>query len=270
MNSTHASGAVPGKTSRPVGAAVFVVESPWINLLQRAMSTIRRVVQSDRLRDQIYQLLREDLHGGAIPAGSRLVELELAERYGVSRTPVREALFQLAREGLVVRTDRGYSLIKDTPQDFLQRMEVRLLLDPPLAEHAARYGSDEQIETLAQAYAKMQKAAETSKFSAFVTAAHQFRTALLDMSHNTALSRVCAVLEDQFLLVRNEYYKEAANRSISVHRDGLLLEAIRSRDVKGAGRAAKEYIEMLIETHSQAPVRPARRKSANATSPRQA
>jgi DNA-binding GntR family transcriptional regulator len=231
------------------------------------MSTTRRVVQSDRLRDQIYQLLREDLHGGAIPAGSRLVELELAERYGVSRTPVREALFQLAREGLAVRTDRGYSLIKDTPQDFLQRMEVRLLLDSPLAEHAAKYGSDDQIDALTQAHEKMKKAAETSKFSAFVTAAHQFRTTLLEMSHNAALSRVCAVLEDQFLLVRNEYYKDEANRSISVHHDGLLLEAIRCRDVKGAGRAAKEYVEMLIGTHAQAPSRPAQKKTAKATAP---
>ncbi|PRX27310.1 DNA-binding GntR family transcriptional regulator [Paraburkholderia sp. BL18I3N2] len=231
------------------------------------MSTTRRVVQSDRLRDQIYQLLREDLHGGAIPAGARLVELDLAERYGVSRTPVREALFQLAREGLVVRTDRGYSLMKDTPKDFLQRMEVRLLLDPALAEHAAKYGSDEQIDTLSQVYEKMKKAAETSKFTAFVAAAHQFRTTLLEMSHNTALTRVCAVLEDQFLLVRNEHYKEEDNRAISVHRDGLLLDAIRARDVKGAGKAAKEYVEMLIETHTEGPARPARKKGSSPTAP---
>lgn len=231
------------------------------------MSTTRRVVQSDRLRDQIYQLLREDLHGGAIPAGARLVELELAERYGVSRTPVREALFQLAREGLVVRTDRGYSLMQDTPKDFLQRMEVRLLLDPPLAEHAAQYGSEEQIDTLSQAYEKMKKAAEMSKFIAFVAAAHQFRTTLLEMSHNTALTRVCAVLEDQFLLVRNEHYKDEANRAISVYRDGLLVKAIRARDVKGAGKVAKEYVEMLIEMHTEAPTRPTRKKSANAVVP---
>lgn len=227
----------------------FVVESVRTNQNFNAMSATRRVVQSDRLRDQVYQLLREDLHGGTIPAGSRLVELELAERYGVSRTPIREALFQLAREGLVVRTDRGYSLMTDTPRDFLQRMQVRLLLDPPLAEHAAKYGSDEQTEALASAYEKMKKAEASSKYSAFVAAAHEFRTLLLDMSHNTALTRVCAVLEDQFLLVRNEHYKDEGNRAISVHRDGLLLAAIRSRDVKGAGKIAKEYVEMLIKTH---------------------
>lgn len=232
------------------------------------MSATRKVVQSDRLRDQIYQLLREDLHGGTIPAGSRLVELELAERYGVSRTPIREALFQLAREGLVVRTDRGYSLMTDTPRDFLQRMEVRLLLDPPLAEHAAKYGSDEQIEALAGAYEKMKKAEETSKYSAFVSAAHEFRTMLLEMSHNTALTRVCAVLEDQFLLVRNEHYKDEGNRAISVHRDGLLLAAIRARDVKGAGMVAKDYVKMLLKTHAQAPERVPRKRSLKATSPK--
>ncbi|WP_140413390.1 GntR family transcriptional regulator [Pandoraea sp. PE-S2T-3] len=246
----------------------FVVESRLTNQNFNVMSATRRVVQSDRLRDQVYQLLREDLHGGAIAAGSRLVELELAERYGVSRTPIREALFQLAREGLVVRTDRGYSLMTDTPRDFLQRMEVRLLLDPPLAEHAAKYGSDEQIEVLASAYEKMKKAEASSKYSAFVSAAHEFRTVLLEMSHNTALTRVCAVLEDQFLLVRNEHYKDEGNRAISVHRDGLLLAAIRSRDVKGAGKIAKEYVEMLITTLAKPAERAARKRSARTALPK--
>lgn len=210
------------------------------------MSTPRKVIQSDRLRDQIYQLLREDLLSGQFPAGCRLVELELAERYGVSRTPVREAMFQLAREGLLVRSERGYSLKLDTPEDFLQRMGIRLLLDPPLAEHAARNGTDLQIESLASAHARMRKAADGSRFTDFVTATHQFRTLLIEMSHNEALSRVCAVLEDQFLLVRNEYYKDPSNRQLSVHRDGLLLEAIRARNEKAAGKIAREYIEFLI------------------------
>ncbi|OAJ52208.1 hypothetical protein A6V36_18085 [Paraburkholderia ginsengiterrae] len=210
----------------------------------------RKVIQSDRLRDQVYRLLREDLFSGVIPAGSRLVELELAERYGVSRTPVREALFQLAREGLLEQSERGYSLIADTPQDFLQRMGVRLLLDPPLAEHAARFGTEEQLDSLEAVFGRMKKAAEQSKFIAFVAAAHEFRTLLLEMCHNTPLAKVCAVLEDQFLLVRNEYYRDESNRAISIERDGQLVDAIKARDSKAAARAAKDYVETLIDRYS--------------------
>ncbi|SAL80825.1 GntR family transcriptional regulator [Caballeronia arvi] len=200
------------------------------------------------MRDQVYQLLREDLLSGTLAAGTRLVELDLAQRYGVSRTPVREALFQLAREGLVAQTDRGYALMADTPLDFVQRMGVRLLLDPSLAAHAARNGTDQQIEELRLTYKKLTKAAETAKFVPFVTALHQFRTLLLEMSHNTALSRVCAVLEDQFLLVRNEYFKKDENRKTAIEHNGLLLKAIETRDAKAATRVAKEYIELLIAT----------------------
>ncbi|ODV42436.1 hypothetical protein AWV79_27150 [Cupriavidus sp. UYMMa02A] len=217
------------------------------------MNTTRRVIQSDRLRDQVYQLLREDLLGGTVPAGTRLVEVDLAERFGVSRTPVREALFQLAREGLIAQTDRGYALMADTPQDFIQRMGVRLLLDPSLAEHAAKNGTDEQIEKLHHNFEKLIAASEAAKFVPFVTALHQFRTLLLEMSHNTALSRVCAVLEDQFLLVRNEYFKEEENRKIAIDYNGLLLDAIRARDAKAAARVAKEYIELLIAANPSDP-----------------
>jgi DNA-binding GntR family transcriptional regulator len=210
------------------------------------MNGTRRVIQSDRLRDQIYKLLREDLLGGTLPEGTRLVEVELAERYGVSRTPIREALFQLAREGLVAQTDRGYALMADTPLDFVQRMGVRLLLDPSLADHVARNGTDEQIDELRITYEKLKKAADDAKFVPFVTALHKFRTLMLEMSHNTALSRVCAVLEDQFLLVRNEYFKESENRKIAVDYNGQLLKAVQTRNAKAAARVAKEYIEFLI------------------------
>ncbi len=93
----------------------------------------RAVAPGERLRDQVYQRIREALSTGQIEPGQRMPEIALAERYGVSRTPIREALFQLQREGTCSRRrDRGYVAPKDTRDAVADRLEVRRLLDVAL------------------------------------------------------------------------------------------------------------------------------------------
>ena len=106
------------------------------------------VVPTTRLRDQVYNSFHEELKAGTLKPGERLNELALAKRYGVSRTPVREALFQLAREGLLVSDERSFRLPTDTLDDLRDRIEVHMLIDPAVASHAATEGTDKQIAAL--------------------------------------------------------------------------------------------------------------------------
>ena len=97
------------------------------------MKRPRQIVPVQRLRDQVYNLIREELRSGVLAPGQRLVEVTLAARLGVSRTPVREALFQLARDAikLGVESDRGYMLPQQTPEAIRERLKYAYCLSRP-------------------------------------------------------------------------------------------------------------------------------------------
>lgn len=81
------------------------------------------------LRDQVYSTLRRQISEGTFPEEG-MIEADLSETLGVSRTPVREALFQLCREGMLRELGRGYHLPKLKPQEHRNIAEVREVLDP--------------------------------------------------------------------------------------------------------------------------------------------
>ncbi len=191
-------------------------------------------------------MLREDLQNGTFAEGQRLIELNLAAQYGVSRTPVREALFQLAREGLLEESDRGYSLPSDTHDDFLDRLAVRLSLDPTVAAHAAARATHQQKLMLEKYYGQMCGSHATGKLKQFVDSAHRFDVHLIAATHNNALIRVARILEDQFLIMRNKHYQVKENRDISVRFVGLLLDAIMESSPETASEVARTYMAMLI------------------------
>ncbi|VVE09989.1 HTH-type transcriptional repressor RspR [Pandoraea terrigena] len=191
-------------------------------------------------------MLREDLRNGSFYTGQRLVELELAAHYGVSRTPVREALFQLAREGLITDSDRGYSLPIDTHDDFLDRLAVRRGLDPLLAAHAAQRATPAQVRELELLLERMRAAHEAGDFKEFSNHAHLFRLTLIEAAHNVALDRVCRVLEDQFLIMRNKQYHDVSNRALAVQFEAKLCQAIKQSDPDKAAQVAREYMEAVI------------------------
>ena len=151
--------------------------------------TSRAVVQPPRLRDQVYELLKEDLLADVFKPGQRIVELELAERYSVSRTPVREAMARLSREGLLNNNERGYLVPLDTQRDVLDRLETRRLLDAQVARRAVRFGDDNEIQALEKHYASEVSAHEKGRLKQFVDAHHAFRDTLRAMSRNELLNR---------------------------------------------------------------------------------
>ena len=207
----------------------------------------RMVVQTARLRDQVYDIVREEILSGAVRPGERLQEANLAAKYGVSRTPIREALFQLAREGLLVNNKRSYSLPIDTPSGIRDRIEVHLLIGPAIASHAALEGTDEQIKALGKILTTEKQAEATGDFHAFAAANFQFHKTLRLMCSNVPLVRCSALLEEQFLFARNELYRLPEHRAIATRHDERVLRAVRARDAKLAARMVQENMEELAK-----------------------
>ena len=226
--------------------ALLAINNPQAERLKVTMAR-PTIIQSAPLREQIYDAIRLELRTGEIGAGGRLLEVELAKKYGVSRTPVREALFQLARDGLIISGERGFMLPTDTSKSLADRLEAHLLIDPRVARHAASEGTADELKTLFKALEKGQQSHQSNRFNSFVEANYQFRITWRKMCRNEPLTRCATMLEDQFLAARNDFYKDPTNRALALFHDEKLLVALEARDGDAAGKATREYMTALIE-----------------------
>ena len=100
------------------------------------------------MRDDIFTQLRDDILNGTLPPGTQLKEIQLANRFGVSRTPVRDALSRLEDSGLAERVNRGLEVRGLDPEQVIQVYDIRILLEVEAAGQAAQNRSLNDILTL--------------------------------------------------------------------------------------------------------------------------
>ncbi|TNE40382.1 MAG: GntR family transcriptional regulator [Sphingomonadales bacterium] len=205
----------------------------------------RTVVQVDRLRDQVYALILDDLKVGMLEPGSRLVEGELAKRYNVSRTPVREALFQLSRDGLLSPAERGYVVAEDDSQMTADRHEVRELIDPRLAYHAAVEGTASQRKALEKLHKGQCAAHEAGDLDKFIRANVEFRSALRSMCRNGLLARCSQLLDDQAQPARRAIFSVPEYRALEIEYEGKVMEAVIAGDPARAEAEMRSYIDTV-------------------------
>jgi DNA-binding GntR family transcriptional regulator len=118
------------------------------------------MLQVDSVVDLAYERIRQLVLDGVVAPGARLGQVELAERLGISRTPVREALRRLSAEGLVdSHANRGFWVAEISLDAVLRRLEVRLLLEPGIARLAAERRSTRHLAELDRAIAREERAA---------------------------------------------------------------------------------------------------------------
>ncbi|WMI56486.1 GntR family transcriptional regulator [Streptomyces rochei] len=147
--------------------------------------------------DYAYAELRGQILSGALPAGTRLAQYDLAESLNMSITPLREAIRRLSSEGLVtVETHRDVRVSTMSSDEARQLFEVRLSLDPTAAELAARRRTDEDIAVMRSAVARLLPV--TRQWGEEALTAHRaFHQALYRASHNDVLIRLLDDLWDK-------------------------------------------------------------------------
>jgi DNA-binding GntR family transcriptional regulator len=204
-----------------------------------------KVVQADRLRDQVYEFIREDMRSGAFGPGQRLVEVDLAEKYGVSRTPVREALFQLTRSGYLDSTERGYSVPIYTKKDVMDRLEVKRLLISAVVAHVAETATALQIRRLTKLNEQEAAAHAAGSVARFIAYNQEFRHEYCAICENKLLARCLNTIEDHFEIARVRIHQVDANRRLSIEHNRRLLAAIAAHDSAAAAAEVDSFIDFL-------------------------
>jgi DNA-binding GntR family transcriptional regulator len=191
------------------------------------------------LRDNIYDRLRTDILSCQLAPGDDMREQELAERYRVSRQPVREALARLAREHLVTVTPRqGYRVNPISLSDARDLLRFRLALEPACVAEAINSAGDDVLKTLDQ-FRRF-----SGDHEAFIAYNRAFHTALAHASGNRRMAAaLCDLIGQADRLVRVSLANVRGHDPKKLVGEHVaLIEAMQRRDRRAAVRIIKSHI----------------------------
>lgn len=196
------------------------------------------------LRDVVFNTLREAILKGELKPGERLMELQLASKLGVSRTPIREAIRMLEQEGLAVTIPRkGAEVAKMTIKDMEDVLEVRDALDELAVRIACRKMTDEQKARLNETKAEFVKYATEGKDVKKIAAADvKFHDVIYDSTDNAKLVIMINNLREQVYRYRVEYLKNAENYPALIEEHERIVQALMDGDEEAVTKAIHEHV----------------------------
>lgn len=187
------------------------------------------------LRDVVFQTLRQAILKGELKPGERLMEINLANKLGVSRTPVREAIRMLELEGLVIMIPRrGAQVAQITEQDLNDVLEVRMGLEEFAVSLACKRMTREELEELTKANKEFERAMAGNDISALAEADVVFHELIYSGTHNKRLIQIISNIREQMYRYRIEYLKDEQIRKTLVSEHRAILEALSARDITQA------------------------------------
>lgn len=197
--------------------------------------------RSESLRDGVYRALRRRISFGELGPGDRLTEIKVAAALAVSRTPVREGLAALAREGLLVREGRSYVVPSLDQDDINEVLELRSLLEPYAVQRATEMARAAEVAELAQALREQKAAHAAADAEGFIAANIRFRDALVGMIRNRRLRRAIALYNDYLSCLRTSF-REAHWRAVIIRNFELFVRAVRAGDGPAAAKIWRKHL----------------------------
>ena len=196
------------------------------------------------LRDVVFNTLRTAIITGEFAPGERLMEISLAERLGVSRTPVREAIRKLELEGLVVMIPRrGAEVARITEAGLKEVLEVRCAIEELAVELACKRSDKASLEQLKEAHQKFVDAVERGDTLEITNLDEAFHECIFAMSHNKRLVQVVHNLKEQMFRYRMEYVKDVSYHKELIREHEKLLHAICKGQEEEAREIKKHHIQ---------------------------
>lgn len=195
------------------------------------------------LRDVVFNTLREAILKGDLKPGERLMELQLAAKLGVSRTPIREAIRMLEQEGLAVTMPRkGAEVAKMTLKDMEDVLEIREALDELAVRIACEKITDEQMKRLTDAKDLFEMSTRSGDVKMIAEADVSFHDVIYEATGNPKLETLLNNLREQVYRYRVEYIKDPQNYPVLIREHEAILLALKERNVKKAERAMHEHV----------------------------
>ena len=210
----------------------------------RQLSTLR---QGDvTLTDKAYAQIEEQIVTLQLPPGTVLSELVLADRFGIGRTPIREALHRLSRDGLVnILPRRGVLVSEIDLRSQLRLLEVRRELERLMARGAAERATAEERAQFAEIAKGMQRASDKEDDISFMRLDQQMNSLISLAARNEFASRSMGLMHGLSRRFWYQHYKEAADLPLCARLHAAVAGAIAVRDPDRAAAASDRLIEYI-------------------------
>lgn len=196
------------------------------------------------LRDVAFQKLRQAILRGELVPGQRLMEIQLAEQLGVSRTPVREAIRMLEQDGLAIMIPRrGAVVAKISGKNLKDVLEVRLALEELAVQLSCLRMEEEDFAALWEANREFAETITGEDIVKMAEADEHFHDIIYQASDNLRLVQLEMQMREQMYRFRIEHLKEKTKRNALVEGHREIMEALRRRDSDAATKAIRSHIK---------------------------
>ncbi|MGE5544703.1 MAG: GntR family transcriptional regulator [Bacillota bacterium] len=196
------------------------------------------------LRELVFEALRDAIIRGILKPGERLMEVQLAEELGVSRTPVREAIRKLELEDLVVMIPRKGAYVSSISlKDIADVFEVRAAMETLAAGLAAERITAEELEELERILVKKAEIIEANDLDRLVEIDTLFHECLYQASRNAKLVQIINNLSEQIHRFRSTSLASPGRMKEALEEHRKIVEAISERNISLAQALAQEHIE---------------------------
>ena len=195
------------------------------------------------LREAVYEAMRGAILQGDVRPGERLTEMRISQALGVSRTPVREAIRRLTKEGLIIAPPhRGAEVAGINPKHLQDVLEVRRALEELASETVCARIRDDGIRQLRQIHTRLREAMKSGDMDSITAQDEAFHAALYRFTENDELIRLLDNMRRQVFRFRFEYIKDRCEWDAIVREHGQIIDALAARDADKAREAMRAHI----------------------------
>ncbi|MBQ7703834.1 MAG: GntR family transcriptional regulator [Selenomonadaceae bacterium] len=201
------------------------------------------------LREAVCETLRDALRKGILEPGERLMEVQLDEELGISRTPVREAIRKLEQEGYVIMMPRRGTYVSDiSTNDVKEIFEIRSALESLATGLAARRIEPDELETLQNLLMEIEGYIAKNDMEKIVETDIKFHGLLYQVSRNERLVNIINNLKEQLARFRTLSMSYPGRLQETLEEHSEMVEAIANGDVSAAREAAEHHMERAEKT----------------------
>ena len=200
------------------------------------------------LSDRIFKIIEKEIVGGAIKPGQRLIETELAENLGTSKSPVREALKRLEGEGIVTLIPRKGYFVRDINRKSIEDfVDIMIVIEPAIVGYALKQKTDAVCKEIDEIINEMKRTLKKKDYESYVELNDRFHLLFVDLTENEWFLKFFNTLHKQSDMLRSLslHSRDRFTRSIEEH--AAIAEAFKKGNEKQLLEAVRHHILMFKE-----------------------